>query len=303
MKKYIEYYYNCIVDSIRYDSLKYYLSINNKKYMLKKIHNIEVVDNYYKIRQQLKKYGFFFDIVPNKYNSLITIIDNENYVLLHVTSIPNEMISIYDIRIDMFVEDKINKNFSQIWTKRWEEKIDYFEMLLEQKSGLYNKLYPVFQYYIGIGEQAILYLKNNGIKPQESDISVIQHYRLSSNSSLFDYYDPTNIMVDHASRDIVEYIKSLIVNGIAVEELTLLLNEYLDNYRFSNYGKRLMYARFLFPSFFFDSIEEIEINGKHNEINEEVLKEYEIKIEYFEECLTALNKLFKEKYNIAIISV
>lgn len=301
MKKYIEYYYSLHIDQISFDSSRYYILSNNKKYMLKKINKEFVVDNYRIIKNALNKHNYFFDIMDNKYGSIVTTINDEQYVLLGLTSIPNETISIYDIKNDMYVNSNMASDLRKEWIQKWEQKIDYFEELLANKKEFYNKLYPVFQYYIGIGEEAIMYLKS--INDKHDDLPTIQHYRLRLCSDLYYYYDPTNVLIDHCSRDIAEYVKSMIISHNNTDEFIVILDEYLNSHIFSNHDIKMMYARILFPTFFFDYIEEIEMHSKKEVKEKELARTLEKTVLCYENGIRCLNTFFREKYNISIIAV
>jgi len=301
MKKYIEYYYNLYIEQISFDSSKYYILSNNKKYILKKINREFDIDGYKRIKNALNKYKYFFNIVYNKYGNLVTTINNEQYVLLSLTNIPNETISIYDIKNDMHIRNNIVSNFREEWIKKWEQKIDYFEELLTNKKEFYSELYPVFQYYIGIGEETIMYLKS--INDKHDDLPTIQHYRLRLCSDLYYYYDPTNVVIDHCSRDIAEYIKSMIISHNNIDEFIVILDEYLNSHIFSNHDIKMMYARILFPTFFFDYIEEIEMHSKKEVKEKELARTLEKTVLCYENGIRCLNTFFREKYNISIIAV
>ena len=300
MKKYIEYYYSLHINQISFDSSRYYILANNEKYIFKKLNLVFVGDNYNRIKSTLGKYNCFFDIVNNKYGNLITTISDEQYVLLRLTNIPNETISLYDIKNDIYIDGNLVSNFREEWIKKWEQKIDYFEELLANKKEFYNELYPAFQYYIGIGEESIAYLKS--INDKDADIPVIQHHRLKVSSNLYYYYDPTNIIIDHCSRDIAEYIKSVVINSDDIEEFIMILDEYLNSRVFSNYDIKMMYARILFPTFFFDYVEEIEMSSKKRSKGKELVHTFENIALCYENGIRYLNKLFKEKYSIPIIT-
>ena len=74
--------------------------------------------------------------------------------------------------------------------------------------GQNEKKYPLiresFDYFVGMGENAISYLVNTKkeVKPNFYDKKVLSHNNLYN--SLF---DPLNIILDHKARDLAEYIK------------------------------------------------------------------------------------------------
>ena len=178
----------------------------------------------------------------------------------------------------------------------WENKIDYFEEWCYLKQNQYKNMYSLFHYFIGVAENAVLYLKITEAeeKMEEIDRLVISHNRLSMDSSLYDYYDPTNIVLDHPSRDVSEYIKSTYVHGNFDIKL---LEEYLNEHHFSKYGLRLLYARILFPSFFFDYIDEMILNSYDTD-----LLYLEARIIEFEKFISQISVFFKEKYDIPVVT-
>lgn len=83
----------------------------------------------------------------------------------------------------------------------------------------------------------------------------ISHYRIKYPNYNLNYCDPTELLIDYISRDIAEYTKSKFFSeGMTVEELLKLINDYNLN------DKELMYlfARLLYPNYYFDVLNNIE---------------------------------------------
>lgn len=298
MKNFIDYYYNINVSEIKHIHDKYFIYTNNERYMLKVFGDTDFFMVYEYLANQLDKYLYFFRIVKNRQNDYLTYIDDKPYILLKLSDINNNTISIYDIKINQFFEysNKISRLIRFPWVKLWENKIDYFEEWCYLKQNQYKNMYSLFHYFIGIAENAVLYLKITEAeeKVEEIDRLVISHNRLSMDSSLYDYYDPTNIVLDHPSRDVSEYIKSTYVHGNFDIKL---LEEYLNEHHFSKYGLRLLYARILFPSFFFDYIDEMILNSYDTD-----LLYLEARIIEFEKFISQISVFFKEKYDIPVVT-
>ena len=258
MKNFINYYYGFNIHNIYFSNEKYFFYNDQTKYVLKPCYNSSISIYYQELSYQLEKYRYFFSIILNRENNYITWIENKPYILLKLSNIENEKISIFDIKNDMFLDigNKISTLNRFPWTRLWENKIDYFEEWLFIKQDGYKKIYPLFHYFIGIAENALLYLKESEREEQKepSDQLVISHDRVTINYELYDYYDPANIIIDHASRDISEYIKSMFLHRVWDLDL---VKQYLENHYFSRYGIRMIFARILFPSFFFDYLEEM----------------------------------------------
>lgn len=298
MKNFIDYYYNINVSEIKHIHDKYFIYTNNERYMLKVFGDTDFFMVYEYLANQLDKYLYFFRIVKNRQNDYLTYIDDKTYILLKLSDINNNIISIYDIKINQFFEysNKISRLIRFPWVKLWENKIDYFEEWCYLKQNQYKNMYSLFHYFIGVAENAVLYLKITEAeeKVEEIDRLVISHNRLSMDSSLYDYYDPTNIVLDHPSRDVSEYIKSTYVHGNFDIKL---LEEYLNEHHFSKYGLRLLYARILFPSFFFDYIDEMILNSYDTD-----LLYLEARIIEFEKFISQISVFFKEKYDIPVVT-
>ena len=81
---------------------------------------------------------------------------------------------------------------------------------------------------------------------------------------MIDYYNPLNYVIDYNVRDISEYIKSYVisddfdVNNVIALISRMNLNDLMFN---------LLYARLLYPTFYFDVFDKIILeDGKDNDI-------------------------------------
>ena len=297
MKNFINYYYGFNIHNIYFSNEKYFFYNDQTKYVLKPCYNSSVSIYYQELSYQLEKYRYFFSIILNRENNYITWIENKPYILLKLSNIENEKISIFDIKNDMFLDigNKISTLNRFPWTRLWENKIDYFEEWLFIKQDGYKKIYPLFHYFIGIAENALLYLKESEREEQKepSDQLVISHDRVTINYELYDYYDPANIIIDHASRDISEYIKSMFLHRVWDLDL---VKQYLENHYFSRYGIRMIFARILFPSFFFDYLEEMITSNRDID-----LLYLESRADEFQTFIKDIGLFFQENYHIPMI--
>lgn len=284
MKKIIEYYYNLNIKLIICKNNKYYLETENAKYIFKEVNK----EPNFSIINQLEKYNFFMSIVPNSKNTILTIINDKKYVLLKINNnLNDDRISIYDIKFMPISKYDYN---SMDWIELWENKVDSFEKWMFEKKEQYLKLMPLFNYCIGLAETAILYLKQLNKRAYISENYAIVHERLNINTTLYEYYDPTLIIVDHISRDISEYIKTEILSQkFNIENFV----EYLVDMKLDKIEINLLFARLLFPTFFFDEIENSIVSNNH-----EKLLNLESKIEMYQEKIKIINEIFIKEYEI-----
>ena len=272
MKNYINYYYNFKISNI---------FLKNKKYFF---------------NSQLEKYEYFSKPILNRFNNIITIIDGKKYILFSIKKFLHDEISIFDINpsytIDMNSKKLKINHFP--WIDLWEKKIDYVEKWFNSCKNRYYSLTSIFNYFIGISENALLYLKETMIDNISVDNLTFQHNRISTNTTLIEYYNPSNLVIDHFSRDISEYIKSCIINKIWDFEL---IKEYLNKYNIKKTDAQIMYARILYPSFFFDKIEKYIKSGNINEIMEieNIISNYNI-------AICQISNYFLKKYRIIPIN-
>lgn len=296
MKNYIDYYYGFNIFDLSFSNGIYFFSNLRTKYMLKICKNINDCNYLFNLSESIIANGYinFFKIIKNKEDKIITLIEGKPYILLKISNIKNDIISIFDIKSNLYVD--VNNNFGNLihypWEIMWENKIDYFENWFLNKFDIYKDLYPIFNYFIGVAENALLYLKEvnaNEIR-ENSDNLVVSHSRININTSLFEYYDSTNLIIDHSSRDVSEYIKSCFINHCWDIDI---LREYLKNHYFSNYGLKLLFSRILFPSFFFDYIEKMITDN-----TKIIFLDLENRVVEFQNFIRDISFFLIEEYNI-----
>lgn len=254
MKEIIEYYYNLKIDNLIEKDDKYFFNVGNNTCIFKKIFDLNTINDIYALTNKIN----IDKIILNKYNLLTTMINNSYYCLLlakkNNISLPRiavfSSINIASIKV-------LERNS---WEKLWEDRNDYIEEFIGQNSIKYPLIRESSDYFIGLAENAISYLVNNkreNVKDVFLDGMVLSHKSL--NDSL---YDPFNIIFDHKSRDVAEYIKlSFFKNN---SNIYYELDNYFKNNPYSRYGMEVLYSRVLYPSFYFNVYDEI-ISGKKEE--------------------------------------
>ena len=262
MKNIIEFYYNIRIDEIHNKDDYYFFVLNKNHYIFKPyFDDIDKTLDIYKLNRLLSERINIDNIILNRYGNPITKVNNSFYVLILSNNRNNftlsdisNMANVSDINNQLL--DKLERNN---WEILWANKIDYFEMQVHENAKKYPLIRESFDYFIGLSENAISYLVNTKreVSPTIYDMKVISHNSL--NNSL---YDPLNIILDHKARDVAEYIKMSFFNN----NLNIFkeLEEYFHYNYYSIYGIRVLFARILYPSFYFDLYDGI-ISGKNDE--------------------------------------
>ncbi len=228
---------------------------NNKTNYLYKVTNPNRVIEIHNVLNNKTEYN---KIISNKNNEIITEYNNEYYVLL-------EENTNYEI---LSTNIKLNKNNYQInqsnWNNLWTIKTDYYESLNINN----NLIKETINYYIGLSENAIEFLKYNEITTEELFIC---------NTTFLDLNNPLNIVLDCKERQVGELIK----HKFFYEEISIIeINKMLEGMDIKK-----VIARLLYPNYYFDIVDEY-LNGI---INEDKLKQ-------------VINKQTKYEQLISIIS-
>ena len=296
MKNMIEYYYDIKIDTLHTKEDYYSFNINNKKYIFKPYyHNNIIAEAHLRLNNILYNNIPINNIIPNKYNSPTTIIENNQYILLEDKN--NYKISlplISNISNTQIPNIEFIKNLERNnWEILWSNKIDYYEIQINENKKKFPLIRETFDYFIGMAENAISYLVDTKIetKPNFLDKKVLSH-----NSIYQQLFDPSNIIIDHKARDLAEYIKySFLLNN---KNIFLELNEYFNYNKYSEYGIRVLFSRILYPSFYFELYDQIIIGKK----DEKELSKIISKINEYEFYLYNIYIYLKRYYNIPEIN-
>ena len=262
MKNAIAYYYNLYSYDIHQINDKYKFVVNNITYVLTPC-NREEINYIYTIYETLIKYGVpLHHIVININNNIYTTINNTDYILLQIYNEYDKKVELMDIINFTFLVSNISFENNKVidWALFWENKIDYFEYQVNQFGKKYPKIRESFGYYSGITETGIeLYRMINN---NQNNKTIISHKRINYNSTLYDLYNPLNLIVDYKVRDPAEYFKSLfLVKENIFEDIIYYFNQ---NY-LTGYECLMFFNRMLYPSFYFDIFENIIEYGKETE--------------------------------------
>ncbi len=291
MKEYINYYYHLTVVELRLTDGRYFFHDSKHRYLLQPVYfSPESLENIYSFHEYLRsKSAFYHQIIKNVQGNLFSMIDQKAYVLLELSNVPEEPISIHDLKIEWSIIVPKNYKYSRShfpWFPLWEEKIDYFENAFSNRKKEFWMDSAVFDFFVGMGENAISYMKEtlkNFSSANELPF-VPSHRRVFPHTNLIDFYNPLNIIIDLRVRDIAEYMKESFWKS--QYNLTELEN-FLEEAHFSKVEAQLFFSRLLFPSFYFDYLE-----------RKELPKNLEDRLEEYQFFLTDIYSFLREQYAI-----
>ena len=287
MENIIEYYYNIKIDNIYKKNNNYILKSKNNTLILKEIYNINNINIIYNLSTNQN----IDTILPNKENTLFTNINNKLFSLIlikrvSILTIPN-ISNLSNSNINIVKELERNN-----WETLWSNRIDFIEEYISQNINKYPLIRESSDYFIGLSENAISYLINTKKEvPKDNylDRKVISHISLSNS-----LYDPFNIIFDHKSRDIAEYIKySFFINNTNIYKE---LDKYFRHNNYSLYGLRVLYSRIIYPNYYFNTVDKI-IN---NELKEQHLNIIIDKVDDYLEYLYNIYLYLSKYYDIPL---
>lgn len=289
MKNILTFYYNLSPYEVHSKDNYYFFNINNNYFKLVPFDDdINKASSIYELNAYLSSITNVDRIILNKYNKPVTVINGILYILYLTTN--NNTISL------AMISNLSNVNIENIevlernnWDILWGNKIDYFEAHIGENLKKYPLIRESFDYFVGMAENAISYLVNTKLEVKKMifDKKVISHVTLDDS-----LYSPLNIILDHKSRDVAEYIKiSFFKNNYNIFKE---LDEYFYYNNYSLYGIRVLYARILYPSFYFNLYDDI-VSAKKEEKKMNLIID---KISDYQKYLYDIFIYLKRRYDI-----
>lgn len=293
MKNLLQHYYNIYPNKIYKDNNVIYFFIEDVKYYFVPYNrNIEDLNVLVELTNKLYLKNIkVHTFIKNKENKFYVENDHQKYVLLRVNTNENEEVDIYDVirfnNLEVINDGKLNGGDL---LKRWENTIDSFEKQVKELNNEYPKILNVFDYYIGLAENAVSYVKNIDLKDTQFFLS---HKRIKFPLTTGLLYNPLGFIFDYKVRDLSEYIKESFFNAkVDEEEIFKIIDENTNYYNLNDI--KLLYGRLLYPTYFFDLFEGV----LNNEKSEEELKKIESLSNQYELFLKELYSSLKLKYNM-----
>jgi len=271
MKEIINYYYNFDIENVyensNYSSFSYYgeefyfAFFNRAQDELKEI--VEIC-----IDLKLRNVKVH-DIILNRDKQLLTKVGDNYYILLKLNTKKSNVINFIDVcefSNKLKLNVKNSKLYRNNWGELWSKKVDYFEHQIREIGKDKKIILDSFSYYIGLAENAISYVNkiNKVIGISEKDHISLSHRRIFFPNTSLNYLNPLSFIFDLEVRDIAEYLKVAFFHN---ENVYLDLKTILKTKKFSSYSYHMLYARLLYPSYYFDIYEDI----MNNNIDEEKL--------------------------------
>lgn len=256
MKSKIMFYYNLGEIELTKQDDMYFFRYQGDCYSFEKIKNLMYIKFLLKILNNIQ-YIKAYKLVLNIYQDEFTNIDGTWYALFLRNYTQTDLF--HEILQPILIPNNISSKIDvELWGFLWERKIDYYEYQISHLTNIYPLIEESFYYYIGMAENAVSYLKYN-FSPSISLPLYLCHHRIVPD----EYFHPLNMVVDYYARDVAEYIKYLFFSN---NYYNFPFFSFFQTLHFSYNDFVLLYARLLFPTFYFDVYDDI-INNKLRETN------------------------------------
>lgn len=258
MKNALNYFYNIINCDIHQNKKMFYFDYENYRYALVPYKgDVTVLQSIYDLHVQALRHGIYVhQIILNRDKQIATLINGVPYILMRVFYDEGEITL---EKIYSFVNMRFSGNNSierTNWGILWADKIDYLEYEIGQLGQKHPEIRDTFSYFVGMGETAIQ-LVNMVLGDEKKNLMVlktISHDRIRAEDTLFDLYNPLNLVVDYRIRDMAEYFKHCFFAGHNIEGEIM---EFMQYGNLSSEECLLFLARMLYPTYYFDLYEDI----------------------------------------------
>ena len=274
MKIFLKYNYNLKDPTIYKVKNNIKVKDERTRYLLCPIYKIEELEEIYQLLEQEHLQKYFYKINKNIDGQLYSTYKETNYVLL--TTSNNIRTSTKPLVIQRNISGEIIKSN---WKELWVKKKEYYSQIIEQ-SHQDEQAQILYDYYNTMAETAISYLPN---VEQINKRQIITH-RIFKQSEL---YKQLNLIVDIEERELAEKIRESILNkSIELNKL----NDFFVSFS-KNINLELVYARLLFPNYYYDGLLKSSIDNTAFNILIGDMTFYEAK-------LKELYKIFNKVQNI-----
>lgn len=297
MKETLEYYYGLDIENIEELDGKYHIKQENQDYFFVFYNRgIEELEDIINVSNEMVKKGInVHKIFINRNNSFLTKVGEYNYILFAVSNLNEE----YDIFDMVKISEKLvlNNNKSNLyrnnWGTLWSEKIDYFEYQVRELSIEKDVVKNSFSYYVGMAENAISYVNNTNMKyGGDAYRIVLSHRRVFYPNYKLNYLNPLSFVFDLEVRDIAEYLKAMFFK----KDISFCLDElssYLKIRHLSLYEYQMLYARLLYPTYYFDVYESVMNKNGDEEQLVNIIKKCDSYEEYLKKAYLEISKYAK----------
>ncbi|WP_085991474.1 hypothetical protein [Oceanobacillus senegalensis] len=263
------YYGIQVEEKLWFDSKEAYRD-GNYFYFITSIDNREII---FMEQASLSYYLMDYEVkhvtlpIPNLQGEWITPFHDKNYLVMRVSELNHDRYTSDGIALANFHHIGSNYQYQPkeissygAWKTLWINKLTIFETKIKDEAknnpcDYYKLLMDLLPYLVGISENAIQYIRETETENRfhEVDQGSITFNRYK-NQLIQPILWSEDLVYDHPTRDIAEYIRSFMLVEDDGNDISTFLQDYQYIRPLSIFSLRLIYARLLFPIHWFDLI-------------------------------------------------
>lgn len=269
MKDILFYNYNLKIDDLEEKEDYAVFRLEEKTFYFTKLKRTEKELNEILsvVEELFRRNILVFPILKNNMGSFVTMAAMTPYVLVLVTEENKEygILDIMDFQKKLILNNKKSMLYRSVWANLWSEKVDYLEYQVHERGKSYPIILNSFSYYVGLAENAIVYVRNIEKRiPMPKNLPIVlSHRRVYYPNYRLNFDNPLNFIFDIEVRDIASFIKSMFFKD--KEGALIDLRTYIEIRKPDLYSLSMLYARLLYPSYYFDLHERIMESGLEEE--------------------------------------
>lgn len=227
--------------------------------------------------QGIKKVG---QLIPTRDRKWFTKVENRDMVLLGVQEggaretkpLPSQLADFHKAGM-RYPFQSLNTTSYERWPEFWSWRIDQLEIFrdrsIEEGEGdeFRHWFLTTYPYFMAMAENAIQYLVDLRIDKGSQESPTVCHRRFHDKvwDTPLQMKKPTDWVIDHPSRDLSEWIRSVLLTEASPERhVQSILQHYSEGARLTTYSIQLIYSRLLFPVHYIEAIEEYYLSEDRN---------------------------------------
>lgn len=289
MKNWLMYYYNLNIDGIYpHKDENLIFEKNSDCFLLKKyddntmnLNNLSILNKNFNLLS-----SHYYSIILNKFDSYVSKIDDNDYILLKIKGLISERIELDGIVKNLILNRNTIADSNLNWGELWQKRVDYIEYQIGQLGKNKKEVLNSFCFFSGLAENAISFISQNHVDYKQCRKSLC-HKRIGYPNEAIDYFNVFDLKTDYEVRDLAEYLKSkILVSDNLNEELNFIINK-CD---YNSDELKLFYARLMFPSYYFDLVEEILISNDNESKIEKYLEQLDVYLDFLKDTYIELSK-------------
>lgn len=255
MKKLINYYFDLYPNKIIYSEDMIYFYYKDEKYYIKETSNEIDARNIYNLSNEISSKNILINkMILGKDSTYIINYRNKKYIIIKVCELEYIDILVEDIRKYNICVEPSKNIYEENELENMIKKADKYEKSAFGFNHEYSKIQTIYNYYIGLAENAISYLYETKKVCKETK-KCLSHLKISK--KIGSLIDVTNLSLNYKLSDFAQFIQLLMINDEPWEHIFKKYIE-IEKLNLTEFDYRYLYSKIIYPYYVFN--EKVEVN-------------------------------------------